>query len=403
MQTYKYSAISKDGAKVEGVIKAVDEYQAADRIKAQYPVITKISEVKENKFDSLLNFEFGPKYDAKALSIMCSQFSIVLNSGVAIDECLKMIAAQTKDKKIKKMLESSAEDVAQGSPIASAFEKNYPGLPVTFLETIRAGEVSGTLDSSFESLAKFYEQSFTLQNKVKSAMSYPMFVLGVAVVVLIVIMAFVMPTFTSMFDELGGELPAPTQILISMTNFFQKWWLLIIAVLVLLVVGVQVYRHTEEGRLAWDKMMLKLPVLGNLNQLQGATEFSSTMSTLLKAGLTVADALDVTSKVVSNYAISTEVKAMVEKVRTGSELGEIVRRCPYFPQVLKEMTAVGEKTGELEKTLDTISNYYSGEYNYAVTQATAKLEPAMLVVMAGFAGFIVIALYLPMFTMYDLM
>lgn len=403
MQTYKYSAISKDGAKVEGVIKATDEYQAADRIKAQYPVITKISEVKESKFDSLLNFELGAKYDAKALSIMCSQFSIVLNSGVPIDECLKMIAAQTKDKKIKKMLESSAEDVAQGSPIASAFEKNYPGLPVTFLETIRAGEVSGTLDSSFESLAKFYEQSFTLQNKVKSAMSYPMFVLGVAVVVLIVIMAFVMPTFTSMFDEMGGELPAPTQLLISMTNFFQKWWLLIIAILVLIVVGIQLYRHTENGRLAWDKMMLKLPVLGNLNELQGATEFSSTMSTLLKAGLTVADALDVTSKVVSNYAISTEVKAMVEKVRTGSELGEIVRRCPYFPQVLKEMTAVGEKTGELEKTLDTISNYYSGEYNYAVAQATAKLEPAMLVVMAAFAGFIVIALYLPMFTMYDLM
>ncbi|MBO7697958.1 MAG: type II secretion system F family protein, partial [Erysipelotrichaceae bacterium] len=178
MITYKYSAISKDGAKVNGVIKAIDEYQAIDRIKAQYPIVVKIDEVKDSVMNRILNFEIGKKFDAKALSVMCSQFGIVLESGMAIDECLKMIAAQTKDKKIKKMLELSAEDVSQGTPIATAFEKNYPDLPVTFLETIRAGEVSGTLDKSFTSLADFYERSYTLEQKVKSAMSYPLFVLG---------------------------------------------------------------------------------------------------------------------------------------------------------------------------------------------------------------------------------
>ena len=363
MITYKYSAISKDGAKVNGVIKAIDEYQAIDRIKAQYPIVVKIDEVKDSVMNRILNFEIGKKFDAKALSVMCSQFGIVLESGMAIDECLKMIAAQTKDKKIKKMLELSAEDVSQGTPIATAFEKNYPDLPVTFLETIRAGEVSGTLDKSFTSLADFYERSYTLEQKVKSAMSYPLFVLGVAVVVLIVVMAFVMPTFTSMFDELGGELPGITKVLISMTNFFQKWWLLIISIIILLVVAVILYKRTETGRMKWAELMLKLPVFGNLNILQASTEFASTMATLLKAGLTVGDALNVTSKVIQNYAIATDVKSMEEKIKTGQELGNVIRANKYFPQVLKEMTAVGEKTGELEATLDTIASYYNNEYN----------------------------------------
>ncbi|MBR3251149.1 MAG: type II secretion system F family protein [Erysipelotrichaceae bacterium] len=403
MITYKYSAVSKDGAKVTGVIKAIDEYQAIDRIKAQYPVVVKIDEVKDTMMNRILNFEIGKKFDAKALSVMCSQFGIVLESGMPIDECLKMIAAQTKDKKIKKMLELSAEDVSQGTPIATAFEKNYPDLPITFLETIRAGEISGTLDKSFASLADFYERSYTLEQKVRAAMSYPLFVLGVAVVVLIVVMAFVMPTFTSMFEELGGELPGITKLLVSMTNFFQKWWLLITSILILLTIAIIIFRRSEAGRLKWDELMLRLPTIGNLNILQASTEFSSTMTTLLQAGLTVCDALNVTSRVISNYVIAKDVKSMEEKIKTGQELGNVIRSNEYFPQVLKEMTAVGEKTGELEKTLDTISTYYNNEYNYAVSQAISKLEPAMLIFLALFAGFIVIALYLPMFTMYNLM
>ena len=403
MVNFKYQALSPDGVKVSGVVSALDEYAAIDKIKVKYPIVTKIEEVKDNALNNILNFEVGPKYDPKALAVMCSQFSIILNSGVPIDTCLNMIAAQTKDKKLKKMLELSAEDVAQGTPIATAFEKNYSGLPVTFIETVRAGEVSGTLGDSFESLHTFYEKSYTLSQKVKSAMSYPMFVLGIGVVVLIVIMAFVMPKFTSMFDDLGGEIPGITKVLINITDFFQKWWLVIILVLVVGFIVFKVYTKSDQGRIEWAKVLLKMPIIGNLNTLQGATEFSSTMATLLKAGLTVGEALEVTSKVMSNAVLAENVHSMVEKIATGQELGNIMRQNEYFPQVLKEMTAVGEKTGELEATLETISEYYTNEYNYAVAQAISKLEPAMLIFLALFAGFIVIALYLPMFTMYDLM
>ena len=233
MTTYKYVAMSPDGAKVTGIVNAVDEFTAVEMIKAKCPVILEVKEVKEKK--SILDMEIGPKYDAKALSIMCNQFAIVLSSGVTVDNCLTMIAQQTKDKRLKKMLLSSAEDVALGTSIALSFEKNYPGLPVTFIETIRAGEASGTLDKSFESLASFYEKSYGFTQKVKSAMSYPLFVMGVAVVVLIVIMAFVMPTFTSMFTELGGELPGITKALVAMTSFFQRYWIAILAIIILAI------------------------------------------------------------------------------------------------------------------------------------------------------------------------
>ena len=403
MVTYKYSALSKDGAKVNGVIKAIDEYQAVDKIKSKYPVVIKIEEVQDTLMNKILNFEIGKKYDAKALSIMCSQFSVVLESGVQIDECLKMIASQTKDKKIKKMLELSAEDVSQGTPIATAFEKNYPDLPVTFIETVKAGEISGTLDSSFRNLAEFYEKSYALNQKVKAAMSYPLFVMGVAVAVLFVVMTFVMPKMTAMFDDLGGELPLMTKILVNVSNFFARWWILILGVVALLIIAFTFYKKTEEGRLKVSELAFRRPVFCNINVLQACTEFSSTMTTLLHAGLTVADALEVTSKVVSNYIISLDLKSMEEKIKTGAELGEVMKRNEHFPQVLKEMTAVGEKTGELEKTLDTMSNYYTNEYNYEVQKAISKLEPTMLVFLALFAGYIVIALYLPMFTMYDMM
>ena len=403
MTSFKYSALSPDGIKVSGVVKAIDEYTAVDKIKAKYPVVLKIEEIKESAMDKILNFEVGSKYDAKALSVMCSQFAVILESGVTIDGCLSMIAAQTVDKKLKKMLELSAEDVAQGTPIATAFEKNYSGLPVTFIETIRAGETSGTLTSSFKTLAEFYEKSYTLDQKVRSALSYPMFVLGVGVVVLIVIMAFVMPKFIAMFDDLGGELPFITRILISITNFFEKYWLIIVLIIVLGFVFFKVYTHSEEGLKKWSAYTLKMPVFGNINTLQGATEFSSTMATLLHAGLTVSDSLIVTSKVMSNYTLSENLKLMAEKISTGSELGKLMKQDQYFPQVLKEMVGVGEKTGELEKALNTMSDYYNQEYNYEVNKVISKLEPTMLIFLAIFAGFIVIALYLPMFTMYSLM
>ena len=403
MLSFKYKALSPDGAKVNGVVEAVDEYSAVDKIKATCPVVVSIEQIKTGGIYDLLNKELSHKMDTKALSVMCSQFSIILSSGISIASCTKMIADQTKDKKLKKMLRESAQDISEGVSVSVAFEKNCPDLPVTFVETIKAGELSGTLEDSFKTLEVYYEKSYKVQEKMKSAMSYPLFVVAVAVIVLVIVMVKVIPTISATFADLGGELPWMTQVMIGMSNFFAKYWIFMALAVLLLYMAIKWYHHTESGRLHWARVLLKLPVLGNINTLHGSEQFADTMAALLKAGLTVGDSLRVTAKVMDNYAMGLEVSSMVEKIEAGQQLKEILKKSELFPDVLTQMSGVGEETGELEKTLTTIGSYYTNEYDHAVSMALSRMEPTMLVVLAIFAGFIVISIYLPMFTMYNLM
>ena len=403
MITYKYSAMTKDGTKVNGVIEAVDKFSAADRIKMNYPVVLSVDEVKQTSLDKFLNMDVGgKKVNPKNLSVMCSQFATILTAGVDIASCMEMIGNQTEDKNLKKMLLGSAKDVSQGNPIADSMQRNLPTLPVTFIETIRAGEMSGTIEDSFATMKGYFERNYQLKQKVKSALSYPIFVIIVAVVVVAIIMIKVVPTLTEVFTDLGGDLPVITKILIGISKFFAKWWPLMLAVIALIFVAFKLYTSTEEGKLGWAKFQLKMPVLGNITAFSGSADFATTMSALLSAGLPVTNALQVTSRVLDNYAYSKETSRLAEKVQTGTELGEAMRKANVFPQTLTEMTAIGEETGELEKTLKTVGDYYSQEASYAMEAAISKLEPTLLVFLAGFAGFIVISIYMPMFTMYDL-
>ena len=403
MITYKYSAMSPDGVKVNGVIEAIDEYAAVERIKATCPIVLSISEVKETGLNKFLNMEVGSKkVDAKALSVMCSQFATILSAGVDVATCMEMIANQTDDKKLKKMLELAAKDVAQGNSIAASMEKNCEGLPVTFIETIRAGELSGTLEESFATLKEYFERNYQLKQKIKSAMSYPLFVVAVAIVVVIIVMVKVVPTLTAVFGELGGELPFITRLLIAISKFFQRTWLLIIFVIVLAYLAFKMWTRSEKGMMEWGRLQLKLPVLGKINLLSGSADFATTMSALLKAGLPVTEALEVTGRTLDNFALGTETAKLSQKVQTGVRLGDAIRAAEIFPQTLTEMTAIGENTGELEKTLKTVGDYYSNEADYAMTAAIGKLEPTLLIFLAIFAGFIVLAIYMPMFTMYNL-
>jgi type IV pilus assembly protein PilC len=402
MNTYKYSALSRDGAKVSGVIEALDEYAAVERIKTNCPVVLEINEVQDKK-KSALDFEIGSKkVDTKALSVICSQFATILGAGVDVATCMEMIAGQTEDKKLRKMLEESAKDVAQGNSIATSMEKNCPELPVTFIETIRAGELSGTLEESFATLKDYFTRNYQLKQKVKSALSYPIFVVVVAIIVVIVVMVKVVPTLTQVFGEMGGTLPFPTVLLINTSKFFAKAWPFIALIAILGFLGFKYWTSTEEGKLKWAKFLLEMPVMGKINSFSGAADFASTMSALLKAGLPVTNALEVTSRVLDNYVLATETRKLSEKVQTGMKLGDAMRNAKVFPQTLTEMTAIGEDTGELEKTLKTIADYYSQEADYAMTAAISKLEPTLLVFLAIFAGWIVIAIYMPMFTMYNL-
>ncbi len=409
MATFKYKAVSPEGVETKGVIQAPDEYTAVQRIRQKCPIIQEISPVKESKSESgaggLLSFELGSKkIDGKTLSVMCSQFAIMLRSGQMIGRVMQMVADQTEDKKLKKLLEECAEDVEQGSTVAAALERHGGDkLPMTFIETVRAGEMAGTLETSFERLESYYEKSYKNQQKIKSVMSYPIFVSIVAVVVVIIIMAKVVPSLSATFSDLGGELPMITQILINVSKVFQKWYILMIIVIIALVVGLKIYFGTEKGSLVKGKLMLRMPVLGKINVFATSAQFADTMSAMLASGLTVNNAVEVTGKTLTNALLQKEVAGMIPMIEEGRSLGDCMKSCEYFPDNLKEMVSIGEESGSLDATLSTIADYYYNEQDHATQQAVSKMEPTIMVFLAGFAGFIVLAIYLPMFTMYNLM
>lgn len=406
MATYKYSALSRDGKKVNGVMEGFDELDAVARIKESYSIVLQISEVKEKgKAASLMSLEIGGnKLNEKAFTLMCSQFAVILKAGVPIRRTVELIADKMTDKPLKRILENVAKDVEAGRALSTSFaERGKKMMPVTFLESIRAGEEAGSLDVAFESAAEHYTKQSKMKGKVRGAMIYPLFVLIVAIIVVIVLMVKVVPTFTAIFADYGAELPLPTKLLIGMSDFFSKYWMVIAGIGAGIGLVYKLYGNTETGRLNLARLQLKLPVLGNIGVLNAASQFANTMAMMLQAGLPMTKAVTVTSRVLSNYHISQCVGKISARLEEGHTLGASLREADCLPEILVDMTAVGEESGELEQTLTMTAAYYDSELEQATAAALAKLEPTILVFLASFAGFIVIAIYMAMFGMYAAM
>ena len=404
MVTYKYTALSNNGQKVNGIIEAFNEMDAVDRIKRNHSVIVKMTPVK-GEGEGFLNMEIGGnKLNNKAFIVMCSQFSIILGAGIPIARTVHLIADKTTDKPLKRMLQHVAEDVEAGRSISASFaERGEKLLPTTFVETIAAGEQSGNLDKAFQTVHEHFDKQAKMAAKVKSALAYPLFVLVIAVLVVVVLMVKVVPTFLAIFESYDAELPLPTRMLIAISNFFVKYWMPMLAIIIIVFIVYKVYGRTEEGRMNLAKWSLKVPVLGNIQVLNAASEFANTLTTMLSSGLPMTRAITITAKTMSNYYMSTEVGKLAVKLEEGHALGASMREANFMPDILVDMVAVGEETGEMEHTLHTIAGYYDAELDMAINSALAKLEPALLVGLAGIAGFIVIAIYMAMFGMYAAM
>lgn len=398
MTTFKYKAISNSGAQVTGVVEAYDEFEAINKIKETCRIVTKISPVSA----LLESKDLLPPLSVshKSLALMCSQFSIILSAGLPMLRTVELIAGQTSDRSLKKILVQTAQDVAAGYSLAQSLENKGKILPVTFIETVRAGEESGTLEASFKKLYQYYDKSAKIKAKVASAMAYPAFLCVVALLVIAVIMMVAVPMFTKMFASMDIELPLPTRILIAVSGFFTNYGLFLLLFLAALAIALKVYSATEKGRLAFARLKLRLPLLGNVALMQGASQFANTMSTLLSSGLPMVRAVAVTGRVLSNYAIGLAVGATVSGLEEGKSLGECMSKLTYFPALLVEMTAVGEETGSLEDTLDVIGSYYDNEVEVTTARVISMLEPTITVIMAGMAMMILLSVYLPMFSMY---
>lgn len=404
MNHYKYTALSRDGAKVSGLIEGYDELDAAARIKESCDVILKLSPVQEKKLDFLHGDLFANRLDGRAFTVMCSQFAIILDSGIPIARAVKLVAEKTDDKPLRRVMEKVAVDVEGGRSLSASFaDHGEKLLPITFIETLRAGEATGNLARSFQTMQAHFEKQTATRTKVKSALSYPMFVLVTACVVVAFLMGSVVPKFTSIFADMGADLPTITKVLIAISDFFQHYSLILLAVIAAIVLAFKAYGSRETGRVKLAKAALKVPVLGKIRELTAASQFANSMAAMMGAGLTMDRAVSITAKTIDNYYLREQTDALSKQLEAGRTLGASMRDMTDYPDILVDMTGVGENSGEMEKTMSTVARYYDSELEEAIRAALAKLEPTLLIFIAVFAGFIVIAIYMAIFSMYGAM
>lgn len=398
MTTYRYKGQTVDGAKVSGVIRAYDEFEAVAKLRDTCAFVTKLEEVKEKK--SAFSAGTHVRIKEKELALICSQFSIILGTGLPVMRCVEMVASQSRNKRTRRMLEKVAEDIGAGYSMAQSFENNMPGLPKTFIETVRAGEQSGALEECFKRLHKYYDKTAKTKAKVISTLTYPAMVIAVAVIVVIIIMVKAIPAFGDVFAEMGTEMPAVTKGLIAVSNFFVGWWWLILLVLALLGILYTLAKRTEKGRVAISSFSLKRAPLRRLHSMNAAGQFANTMATMLAAGLPVPKALDVVSQVIGNYVFSVGVREVKQSVERGRTISESMEEIEYFPKMLTEMVGVGERSGSLEQTLDVIGTYFDNEVEVLTSRLLSLMEPIITILLAVVVVFLLLAVYLPMFSMY---
>ena len=399
MKTFDYSARSEAGDGLSGVVEANSSGEAVRQLKDDGLIVESISESGDTARD--LDLRIGSrKTKEKELGMMCSQFAILLRAGLPITRTIELIAHQIDDKTLSKVLSDAGDDVAAGYSLATSLEKHGNGLPTTFIESVRAGEQAGSLETVFQRLSDYYEKSSKTKSKVKSAMVYPAFVVIVAVVVVAIIMIFAVPVFTETFSGMGQELPAITQGVVALSGFFTGWWWLLVIIVGACFIAVKLAKRNEDFHLWWSKLGVTLPVLGRINLMNAASEYAGTMSVMMSAGLPIVQAVGVTARSMTSYYMGSSLMGVMPELEAGKTLATSLEAAGTLPELAIEMSAVGEQTGALEHTLDVISQYYDVEVETATTRAMSILEPAIIVVLAGIVFLLLLSVYMPMFSMY---
>lgn len=398
MPTYNYKCRDGKGASVTGTIEADSDAAAREALREKDLLVISINQAaaggKKQSF-----FEAMKKVKLKSLAIFTRQFATMINSGLSLVRALDVLTIQTEDKKLADILSMIKEDVEQGSTLTDAFGKYPDTFNALFINLVSAGEVGGVLDEVMARLAIFIEKDQELKAKVKSAMTYPTIIFIFANVIVIFLLVFILPTFIAMFTEMGVELPAPTAFLVNVSKSLTSYWYMWIASFLGITFGIKAWRKTESGRYRWDSLLLKLPVFGLLNTKIAVSRFARTMSTLLSSGVPIMQSLEVVAKASGNAVMEGGLMNVREQIREGSNMADPISAMPIFPPMVTHMVAVGEETGNLDAMLEKISDFYDMEIERTLESLTAMIEPLLMVFMGVVVGFIVVSMFLPMFSL----
>lgn len=395
MAQYNYKAMDKNGKAKKGSIEAINLDKAKEKLKSEGLIVQDIKEQGAGKKGG------GKKVKDKDLAVFCKQFSAVLNAGVTIISALEMMSEQLENKTLKRALQEAQAYVQKGGTLADAFKLNPKVFPPIMINMTAAGEMSGNLEICFERLTTHFETANALHSKVKGAVTYPIVILIVVVAVVAVLLVGVIPQFSQMFDDLGSELPAATQMLVNLSNFLQHKWYILVIIVAAIVFGLKAFGKTEPGSLMYAKIGIKFPLFGNLTIKSAAATFSRTMATLMASGISLIDAVEQVAKMINNRIIREALLDAKTQIAKGVPLSKPLRDCGIFPPMLPQMTKIGEETGNIEDMMDKVADYYEMEVNDATDALTAAMEPLIIVIMGVVVGGIVMAIYSPMLSMYD--
>lgn len=395
MAQYNYKAMDKNGKAKKGSIEAINLDKAKEKLKSEGLIVQDIKEQGARKKGG------GKKVKDKDLAVFCKQFSAVLNAGVTIISALEMMSEQLENKTLKRALQEAQSYVQKGGTLADAFKLNPKVFPPIMINMTAAGEMSGNLEICFDRLTTHFETANALHSKVKGAVTYPIVILIVVAAVVAVLLVGVIPQFSQMFDDLGSELPAATQMLVNLSNFLQHKWYILVIIVAAIVFGLKAFGKTEPGSLMYAKIGIKFPLFGNLTIKSAAATFSRTMATLMASGISLIDAVEQVAKMINNRIIREALLDAKTQIAKGVPLSKPLRDCGIFPPMLPQMTKIGEETGNIEDMMDKVADYYEMEVNDATDALTAAMEPLIIVIMGVVVGGIVMAIYSPMLSMYD--
>ena len=399
MATFAYVGRTRSGAVKKGELNAKSKDEAVDQLRKQSVVVTSLEEKAAKGGYSI---SFGSGLTDKDLVVFTRQFGTMINAGLPLVQCLEILSTQSENKVLRETIGEVKNQVEAGSTFSDALRRHPKVFDELYVNMVHSGEVGGLLDTILTRLAKHIEKAMKLKGQIKSAMIYPAAILGVAAIVVTVLMVWVIPIFAKMFNELSGGkigLPGPTQFVIDISNAFQTYWYIGVGIIVLAIIGVKKYYATPKGRMAIDKFLLKTPVFGDLIRKASVAKFTRTLGTLLSSGVPLLDGLVICAKTSGNKVIEEALMNARVSISGGKTIAEPLTQSQVFPKMVTHMIAVGESTGALDAMLGKIADFYEDEVDQAVASLTSLLEPMMMVFLGVVIGFIVIAMYLPIFKM----
>jgi type IV pilus assembly protein PilC len=391
MPSYEYTARNQQGQESTGTMDAASRDEVVANLRKQRMVLIRLREAKKPRRRG--------RIPTRDIVIFTRQFATMINAGLPLVQALDILAQQTENKALAEVTRQVVYDVESGHTLADALSKHPRAFTPLYVNMVAAGEAGGILDTILLRLAVFLEKNDAIVRKVKGAMIYPAVIFSVAIIAVVVLLIFVIPTFQQMFASVNMELPLPTRIVIGMSDFLQGFWWLLGLVIIALTIGVQRYYATDNGKLLIDRLMLRAPVVGDLLRKSAVSRFTRTLGTLISSGVSILDGLEITARTAGNRVIHDAVMESRGSIAGGETIAQPLQKSGVFPPMVTSMIAVGEATGGLDEMLTKIADFYDDEVDAAVGALLSLMEPIMIVVLGVIVGGMIVAMYLPIFGM----